>query len=141
MAKIDYVIRAWNEKVFCSSTYMFFCVLSYPNSQVGLTNEYFVSAIEVTCVALVGLQKQSVEDAERLVSPQVAQFMEVHADDITATHFQMLSDLHEANDSRGKSEEWRRFANQSVLKYIVEDYMPWPCDGGICDVSLIDINS
>ena len=66
--------------------------------------------------------------------------MEIHADELTARHFRVTSDWHEANDSRGKTQGWRSWANKTYMKYLIEEYMPWAVTSEGYDFSFIDIN-
>ena len=84
------------------------------------------------------MRKQSVEDAERMISPRVADFMESKGPSETARYFRIFSDYHVANDGHSRTQEWRSTANKATLYYLLDDYMPWRKDGH--DLSMIDIN-
>jgi hypothetical protein len=92
----------------------------------------------LTHSALVGLQKQSVLDAERLLSHRMASFMERHDYQDEAEFLRAVAAWHEASDGRGLSQLQRCKANYVMLNYLLDEWMPWHQVS--YDFSLIDIN-
>ncbi|XP_035696439.1 uncharacterized protein LOC118429887 [Branchiostoma floridae] len=88
--------------------------------------------------ALVGLRKQSVRDAEKLVSHAVKNFFVEKGYTAEAEYVKLVADWHEAADGRGLSQEDRRAANLAMKNYILDRWMPWHRDDS--DLSKIDIN-
>lgn len=89
-------------------------------------------------VALAGLRKQSVEDAEHLLSYRVAADMERRGHLVAAEYVSIIAGWHEASDGRGLSEPERAAKNQRMLKYLVDDWIPYQAH--IPDYSMLDIN-
>ena len=92
----------------------------------------------LTHAALIGLRKQSLVDAERLVSKFVVQSLKKHHHEKEAHHVQLLVNWHEATDGRGLSQLQRCRYNYNMLNYILDEWMPWHKD--CYDFSTIDIN-
>ena len=92
----------------------------------------------LTHAALVGLRKQSVSDAERLLSYHVASYMQRNGYQQEATYVQTVAAWHEATDGRGLTQLQRCRQNYHMLNYIVREWMPWYDDTP--DFSLVDIN-
>ena len=92
----------------------------------------------LTQVALQGIRKQSVEDAEKLLSKRVASFMMSKGFAKEAEYVSIVADWHRANDERGVNQISRCKANYSMLNYILDEWMPWHKE--TYDFSTIDIN-
>ena len=88
--------------------------------------------------ALVGDRKQSVKDAERLLSFKVAIFLQANGWDIEAKYVNTIAEWHEASDGRGLDQRERCKRNYKMLNYILDDWFPYYRDG--YDFSYIDIN-
>lgn len=93
---------------------------------------------DLTQVSLQGLRKQSVEDAERLLSTSVARFFRSRGYVAEAEYVQIIADWHRANDERGLSQLERSRANYGLLNYLLDEWMPWHRDN--YDFASIDIN-
>ena len=109
-----------------------------------LTQEPFIQAMNdpttgLTHAALSGIRKQSVMDAERLLSFQVADFMHLNHFDSEAEYVYTVARWHEATDGRGLTEETRSQYNKAMVDYLVSDWAPW-INLNNRDYSLIDIN-
>ena len=97
----------------------------------------FISGL--TQIALQGLRKQSVPDAELLLSHRVADFMsENNRHPREAEYVRVIAAFHESWDGRGLSQEQRRQANVNLLNYILDEWMPW--HQTTRDFRLIDVN-
>ena len=79
----------------------------------------------LTHTALVGKRKQSVIDAEKLLSFHVAAFLDEKGYKIEAEYVQIVAKWHEASDGRGVTQLNRYRANYSMLHYIMEELIPW----------------
>ena len=88
--------------------------------------------------ALVGKRKQSLEDAERLLSYHVVESLQRHGYHREAEHVRVLANWHEASDGRGLSQLTRCRYNYQMLSYILDEWMPWHRMS--YDFSTIDIN-
>ncbi|XP_078679355.1 uncharacterized protein LOC144915008 [Branchiostoma floridae x Branchiostoma belcheri] len=93
---------------------------------------------DLTYAALVGLRKQSVKDAEKLLSHSVAEFFRSKNYEAEAKYVKVVADWQEASDGRGLSQAQRRNANEAMRKYILDEWMPWHEEDP--DLSKIDIN-
>jgi len=92
--------------------------------------ERFVEALSeptsgLTYPALTGSRKQSVVDAERLFSPDLAQFMEDKGYHFEAKYIRTIWNWRRASDERGLSECTRSKFNYSMLNMILDELMPW----------------
>ena len=110
----------------------------------ALTQEPFVQAMMdkdtgLTHAALSGIRRQSVVDAERLLSYQVGEFLNRKNYVVEAEYVLTVARWHEATDGRGLTEERRSQYNLSMIDYLVTDWMPY-IDLNNRDYSLIDIN-
>lgn len=108
-----------------------------------LTQEPFVEAMlapntGLNQAALAGLRKQSVTDAERLLSHRVAAYMEQQGHHTAAEYVSIIAGWHEASDGRHLSEVERADKNKRMLSYLVQDWIPWHAQ--FHDYSLVDIN-
>ena len=109
----------------------------------GIELEHYVEALEdesagLTYAALVGLRKQSVHDAERLFSENLAKFMDRKGYKAEAKYIRAVNGWRRACDERGLSELQRCRLNYSFLSYVLDDLMPWHKDQ--CDFSLLEVN-
>lgn len=92
----------------------------------------------LTYAALTGKRKQSLKDAERLLSCHVADSLQRKGHVQEARHVQLIANWHEASDGRGLSQLKRSKYNYDMLNYVLDDWMPWHCEN--YDFSTIDIN-
>ncbi|XP_072037947.1 uncharacterized protein [Amphiura filiformis] len=94
---------------------------------------------DLTETALKGVRKQSVPDAEKLLSFAVADFMDRNGYTAEAEYVGTIAAWHEASDGRGINQEQRSKANQAMKTYIMKQWMPW-YDPDAPDYTSIDIN-
>ena len=92
----------------------------------------------LTHAALVGSRKQSVPDAEKLLSFHVAKFFRDNNYNAEAEYVETVAEWHEASDGRGLSQLQRCRQNYRMLNYILDAWIPWHRDN--YDLSLLDIN-
>lgn len=92
----------------------------------------------LTHAALVGLRKQSVGDAERLLSFHVAEFLWKNGHTREAEYVQVIADWHASSDGRGLSQLTRCRNNYKMLQYLLDELMPW--HKTVYDFSFMDIN-
>lgn len=94
----------------------------------------------LTHAALVGKRRQSVKDAERLLSYNVVRSLERHGknEEAAFTGIRIIAQWHEASDGRGLSQLERCRYNYHMFNFILEEWMPWYRD--CYDFSTIDIN-
>ena len=100
--------------------------------------ERFVEALSdpssnLTYFALSGARKQSVQDAECLLSPEMAEFMEKKGYAREAAYVRAIANCRRSCDQRGLSDLERCRFNY------LDDLMPWHTQ--IYDFSLLEINS
>ena len=112
---------------------------NYPD----LNFEAFVEAMRspntgLTYTALAGKRKQSVVDAERLLSYHVADFFREKGYENEYQYVKVIAQWHESSDGRGISQLKRSQYNYEMLNYILDEWMPWHKDD--YDFSKIDIN-
>ncbi|XP_072039679.1 uncharacterized protein [Amphiura filiformis] len=88
--------------------------------------------------ALLGTNKQSTVDAEKLLSHAVADFFERKGYTQEARYARTVARWHEATDGRGMSQEERKAANLDMRNMILDEWMPWHRTNP--DLSKIDIN-
>ncbi|XP_063448946.1 uncharacterized protein LOC134728306 isoform X2 [Mytilus trossulus] len=92
----------------------------------------------LTHAALTGQRPQSVEDAEKLLSYQVALSMEQNNFESEAEYVRTIAGWHESSDGRGLTQLQRSKFNYQMLNYILDDFMPWHRE--IYNFLYIDIN-
>ena len=83
------------------------------------------SDTSLTYSALVGLRKQSVQDAERMFSLPLAMFMERNGFKEEAKYIQTINGWRRAVDQRGLTSLQRCRLNYKFLNYILDELMPW----------------
>lgn len=88
--------------------------------------------------ALVGIRKQSVQDAERMFSISLARFMEAKGYIKEAEYIRVVNGWRRACDQRGLSSLERCRLNHKFLIYILDDLMPWHHQ--ICDFNTMEVN-
>ncbi len=96
----------------------------------GINLERFVEALRdaktgLTYPALVGMRKQSVQDAERMFSLPLADFMDGKGYTREAEYICVVNGWRRASDERGLSSLERCRLNYKLLNYILDDLMPW----------------
>ncbi len=77
------------------------------------------------CVILTGERKQSVVDAERMLSYLVAKFLDENCHGKEGRYVRIVAGWHEAADGRGLSELARCKKNYDMVNMILDDWMPW----------------
>lgn len=92
----------------------------------------------LTQAALTGERKQSVQDAERVLSFLVAKFLEEHGHNTEGNYVSFVAGWHEAADGRGLTELRRCERNYKMLNMILEEWIQWYNED--CDFSTLDIN-
>ena len=93
----------------------------------------------LTYTALSGKRKQSVGDAEKLLSAAVAKWLTANGYEKEGRFVEVISNWHKASDGHGLSEETRSHYNIAMLDYLLEDWMPWFRNNR--DFSTLDPNS
>ena len=92
----------------------------------------------LTYTALTGRRKQSVGDAEKLLSPAVRQWLRANGFLSEARFVEVVSNWHKASDGRGLTEADCKKYNIAMLDYLLEDWMPWYKDER--HYSILDVN-
>ena len=82
----------------------------------------------LTLAALRGERKQSVQDAERMLSFLVAKFLREHGYAMEARYVKIVAGWHEAAHGRGISQFERCRKNYAMLNMILDEWMPWHLD-------------
>ena len=80
----------------------------------------------------------SVEDVERLFSARVISFMEQMKYESAAKFLTVVRNWRRATDERGLSDTERSTFNQDLLKFLLDDLMPW--HGQTLDYSRLEVN-
>ena len=91
----------------------------------------------LTYTALIGDNKQSVRDAERLFSASMLGFMQAKGYTFEAKYIEVVLNWHRASDERGLSEEQRSRFNFDMLQYLKDELIPWHKDH---DLSTLEVN-
>ena len=89
---------------------------------VGAMNDQHTG---LTYTALTGKRKQSVSDAEKLLSTAVADWCKNNGHPEEGRVIEVIANWHKASDGRGLDEETRKKYNIAMLDFILEDWMPW----------------
>ena len=92
----------------------------------------------LTQAALTGERKQSVKDAERMLSYSVAKFLKENGYEMEGEYVEIVAGWHEAADGRGLTELERCKKNYLMLNMILDEWMPWHRE--TYGFSTIDIN-
>ena len=92
----------------------------------------------LTHASQIGKRKQSLVDAECLISSHVVSSLLCHGHHQEARHIEVLTQWHEATDGRGLSQLQRCRFNYRMLNYVLDEWMPWHVDN--YDFRTIDIN-
>ena len=105
--------------------------------------EHFAAALQdpasgLTYQALTGQRKQSVRDAERLFSADLARYMKSKKHDFEAKFITVVLNWRRASDERGLSELKRCRFNYEMLNFLLDDLMPW--HSKIYDFSTLEVN-
>ena len=79
----------------------------------------------LTHAALTSERKQSVQDAERMLSFKVASFLKDHGYEEEARYVDTVAGWHEAADGRGLTELKRCKLNYVMLNMVLDEWMPW----------------
>eukprot|EP00058_Branchiostoma_floridae_P019747 XP_002605237.1 hypothetical protein BRAFLDRAFT_92290 [Branchiostoma floridae] len=98
----------------------------------------------LTEAALFGFRKQSVTDAEILLSYNMVRFLRHRGYHREACYIEVVAGWHEAADGRGLSEEERKEKNTAMMDMILDELMPYhrspPWRRYPPDFSTLDIN-
>ena len=86
----------------------------------------------LTYTALTGKRKQSVGDAEKLLSSAVGKWLKANGFLSEARFVEVVSNWHKASETE------RKRYNLAMLDYLLEDWMPW--FGDERDYSTLDVN-
>lgn len=93
----------------------------------------------LTYAALSGSRKQSVIDAERMFSPDLAAFMKRKGYEYEGKFVEVICNWRRSCDERGLTELQRCKFNYQFLNLVLDDLMPWHVD--CCgDLSLLEVN-
>lgn len=111
----------------------------------GVRLERFKEASEdkdtgLTYSALVGSDKQSIRDAEKLLSPAVLLFMQTKGYEEEAKLVKACLNWHRASDERGLTQEQRSLYNHDMLQYIHDEFLPWQKATEAYDYSTLEVN-
>lgn len=79
----------------------------------------------LTPAALRGERKQSVQDAERMLSFLVAQFLRQNSYEMEGRYAEIVAGWYETADGRGLSQLERCRKNYAMLNMILDEWMPW----------------
>ncbi len=93
---------------------------------------------KLTYPALTGKRKQSIRDVENLLSSSVADFMKSKGYTFEEKYIRIFLNWRRACDERGLSEAKRSQFNLELLKYLLDDWMPWHSTD--YDFSLLEVN-
>ena len=91
----------------------------------GFDDAMLNPATGLTMAALTGERKQSVVDAERMLSYLVAKFLTEKGYTNEGEYIRVVAGWHEAADGRGLSELERCRKNYAMLNMILDHWMPW----------------
>ena len=92
----------------------------------------------LTHTSLAGIRKQSVQDAERMFSVQLADFMRSKNYTFEERYIRVVCNWRRANDERGLSELERSRFNYEFLNFILDELMPWHTKN--YDFSTLEVN-
>ena len=87
---------------------------------------------------LVGTRKQSVKDAEVLLSYAMASWFDTKKYKAEADFVKMVANWPAASNGRGMTQDQRAAANKVMLSWILDKWVPWRQQDP--DLSMIDIN-
>ena len=79
----------------------------------------------LTHAALTSERKQSVQDAERMLSFKVASFLKDHGYEEEARYVDTIAGWHEVADGGGLTELKRCKLNYVMLNMVLDEWMPW----------------
>jgi len=95
---------------------------------------------ELTYTALSGIHKQSVENVERLFDESVINWMERKGYTTEAEYLHVIRNWRHSCDERGLTSTQHSQFNNNLLKYILDELMPWHTENGLEDFSLLEVN-
>lgn len=93
----------------------------------------------LTLAALRGERKQSVQDAERMLTFLVAKFLRENGYEMEGRYVEIVAGWHEAADGRGLSQLERCRKNYAMLNMILDEWMPWHTE--LYDFATVDMCS
>lgn len=96
------------------------------------------SSSGLTYPAFTGARKQSVPDAERMFSTELALFMKAKGYEYEATYIQTVCNWHRACDERGLTELTRCKYDYEFLNLMLDELMPWHKE--YYDFGLLEVN-
>ena len=70
-------------------------------------------------------KKQSVSDAEKMLSTVVADWCKNSGYPEEGRVLEIIANWHKASDEQGLTEETRKKYNLAMLDFLLEDWMPW----------------
>ena len=94
--------------------------------------------MSLTYPALTGQRKQSVRDAERLLSQEMVQFMTKKGYLFEAHYIETVLNWRRSSDERGLTQIQRSWYNYKMLNYLLDELMPWYRD--TYDFSALEVN-
>ena len=105
--------------------------------------ERFTEALEdpeslLTYPALTGQRKQSVRDAERLLSKEMVMFMKKKGYFFEAEYIETILNWRRSSDERGLTQLQRCRYNYQMLNYLLDELMPWHKE--VYDFSTLEVN-
>lgn len=105
--------------------------------------ERFSEALEdpdsgLTYPALTDQRKQSVRDAERLLSKEMVKFMRKNKYTFEADYIEVILNWRRSSDERGLSQLKRSRYNFDMLNFILDELMPWHREK--YDFSTLEVN-
>lgn len=105
--------------------------------------QYFNEALKdpqskLTYPALTGQRKQSIRDAENLLSTSMANFMQSKGYCFEEKYIRVFLNWRRACDERGLRETTRSQFNNDLLNYLLDDWVPW--HSTVNDLSLLEVN-
>ena len=93
---------------------------------------------KLTYPALTGQRKQSIRDVENSLSSNMADFMKSKEYKFEEKYIRIFLNWRRACDERGLSEAQRSEFNLDLLKYLLDEWMPWHVQQ--YDFSLLEVN-
>lgn len=103
------------------------------------TNIVFTAAFSYFFVALTGSRKQSVQDAERFLSLEMANYMKKKGYHFEEKLIRTVANWRRACDERGLTELQRCKFNYQLLNLLLDDLMPWHSQPSFYDFSLLEV--
>ena len=99
----------------------------------------FIAAFSYLFLALTGSRKQSVQDAERFLSLEMANYMKMKGYHFEEKLLRTVANWRRACDERGLTELQRCKFNYQLLNLLLDDLMPWHSQPNFYDFSLLEV--